>query len=73
MQQEAESLVNSMLDPGETVLWSGSPRPGLVLRFYDRYMVPLGVVWLLLAVFGVSVARHVLDPGFSAAAPDGSI
>jgi hypothetical protein len=33
------------LDSGESLIWSGVPRQGLVLRAADAFMIPFSLMW----------------------------
>lgn len=46
------------LNRGETQLWAGTPRQGIVLGPLDLFVVPFGIVWTAFAVFWeMSVVR----------------
>lgn len=46
-----ESVVGSLLHPGEELIWCGRPRQGIVLRRIDVVLIPLGL--LACCFFGV--------------------
>ena len=54
-----------MLEPGERVLWSGRPAPGLTLRPADGFLIPFSLAWCGFAIFWeVSVLRIPNAPFF---------
>ena len=56
-----ERELRARLEPGETLLWSGQPQAGLVLRVHELLMVPLSLVWCgVLLPFGVLSADALL-------------
>lgn len=59
MHQEEGALVKAALDSNEQLLWSGKPRQGIVLRFYDIYMIPLSLLICGLAIFFVMIAFFI--------------
>ena len=42
--------VQAELLSGETLLWSGKPKPGFTLRAYDILLIPMGVLFLALPI-----------------------
>ena len=42
------------LAPSEKVLWAGQPRRGPVLRGYDAFALPFGLMWLAMVVVMLS-------------------
>src|SRR6266446_652949 len=51
MFQTAERVLESYLDSGERLLWSGQPRGGIRLRAQDAFLIPLSILWCGFAIF----------------------
>ena len=65
--QEAISLENQFdLDGGETRLWTGAPRQGIILSPGDAITIPVGVLWTAGAVFWEASVLRTQGPGISA-------
>jgi len=45
MTEAVLSFVQSKLEPGESILWSGEPRAGLLLRPSDALQIPFSLIW----------------------------
>lgn len=45
MLDSAESVVRSKLEDGETLVWSGMPKQGLLLRPTDAVVIPTSLLW----------------------------
>jgi len=56
----AVSFVSKEIDEAEHVLWAGRPRPGIVLRPYDWFLLPFGILWVG-GVIGVIIASSISD------------
>ncbi len=57
-----ESSLRRQLDPGESLLWVGAPRQGVVTREYDVILVPVGLFFLGFAVFWEVTAITMAAP-----------
>lgn len=53
MRGQPGSEINSELRDTEGLLWAGKPRQGIVFRSFDAVLIPFGVMWTGLTVFGV--------------------
>ena len=51
MLDSAEAVIRSKLDDGETLVWSGRPRQGLLLQPTDAIVIPFTLVWGGFAIF----------------------
>jgi Bacterial PH domain len=45
MNSSAEQELAAHLDRGESLLWSGRPKQGVVLRPIDAFMIPFSLLW----------------------------
>ncbi len=44
-KERLDRELHTHLEPGETLLWSGQPQAGLVLRVHELFMVPITLLW----------------------------
>ncbi len=51
MSKNAELQVSSSLEAGESLIWTGVPWQGLLLRPSDAFMIPFSLLWGGFAVF----------------------
>jgi hypothetical protein len=64
MLPSPEATLSQHLDPGERLLWSGQPRPGLQLRAQDAFLIPFSLLWCGFAIFWESSVLHGEAPLF---------
>jgi hypothetical protein len=53
MNPDARYRLSDSLEPGESLIWTGAPRQGLLLRPYDIYVIPFSLLWSGFMVYGV--------------------
>jgi hypothetical protein len=51
MIDDPETQISSLLDSGETLLWSGQPRGGIRFRAQDVFIIPFSILWCGFAIF----------------------
>ena len=64
MEQSQE--IRRLLQPGESLLWSGAPAPGIHLQSADWGLIVFSLVWCGFAGFWVYTALTMGAPGFMA-------
>ena len=55
---DATAVIQRELMPGEQLLWSGTPRTGIVFRTSDLFLIPFSVLWCGFAVFWLFTATR---------------
>ena len=58
-----------VLQPGERVVWSGRPDPGVIFTAADAYLEPFYVIWTSSAVFAFFNFQGSPGAGFAAVIP----
>ncbi len=53
---ESPAAAASLLENGESVLWSGRPKQGLIFRANDTLMIPFSLLWCGLAIHWETLA-----------------
>jgi hypothetical protein len=51
MTVDSSQVIARELGTGESLLWSGQPRKGVVLRGSDAYLIPFSIMWGGFAIF----------------------
>lgn len=71
IDQESSIAIQPELGSGESVLWSGRPKPGVIFHKQDILMIPFSLLWGGFAIFwefsaaGITgFSRHASPPGF---------
>jgi PH (Pleckstrin Homology) domain-containing protein len=62
----AQSELSRQLEAGESLLWTGLPRQGLLLRPADVFMIPFSLMWGGFALFWEWGVLHTNAPIFMA-------
>ncbi|HAA11687.1 MAG TPA: hypothetical protein DCE41_08310 [Cytophagales bacterium] len=45
MRRDHQAEIRQQLDPEENLLWSGKPKPGIIFRSSDIFLIPFSLVW----------------------------
>lgn len=56
MDLEKQERLQRELFEGETMEWSGEPRPGAVFTAWDIFLIPFSLIWCGFAVFWETMA-----------------
>jgi len=64
MDYEVTQKIQSQLSSGESLLWSGRPRPGVLLRGSDFFVIPFSLLWGGFAFFWEYTAYKSGAPAF---------
>lgn len=51
MQQESIAAVQPELTSGESIVWAGQPKPGIIFHKEDGFLVPFSLFWGGFAIF----------------------
>jgi hypothetical protein len=62
MRIDTSMVIQSVLDSGEDLLWSGQPRQGIFFRKADIFLVPFSLVWGGFAIFWEYMTIHMGTP-----------
>ncbi len=52
MDPLAQSEISRELGPGERLLWTGRPRQGITFHAFDIVVIPFGIFWCSMLLFG---------------------
>lgn len=66
MKTSAEPVLGEYLETGESLLWAGVPKQGVILRSIDVFMIPFSIFWCGFAIFWVLSAFKTTDSPFFA-------
>jgi len=62
--RDLQSELNRHIREGESILWSGQPKQGIIFRPSDIFLIPFSLAWLGFAIFWVYMAAQT-SPEFS--------
>ena len=66
MNRHADAEIRRHLESGERLIWSGSPKQGLLLRPSDTFLIPFSLLWGGFAFFWEWSVLNSESPGFFA-------
>jgi hypothetical protein len=75
MSADPSQVIGQELEAGESLLWSGQPRKGIVFRGSDVFMIPFSLIWggfaitVLVSMFSRAGASGLGFIGFLVAIP----
>jgi hypothetical protein len=62
LEPSAELEISKHLESGESLIWTGVPRQGLLLRPADAFMIPFSVLWCGFAILWETGALSMGGP-----------
>lgn len=64
MEYESTRKIQGQLSSGESLIWSGRPKQGVILRGSDIFLIPFSILWAAFAVFWEYTAYTAGAPVF---------
>lgn len=64
MSSDAENIISPHLESGESIIWTGRPRQGIIFRASDTWLVPFSLIWCGFAIFWAYSAMVSNSPLF---------